>query len=874
MNGDASTPWGRRWIESLERLATAWQSRLPRGRDYADKGHVVSLSVTPGRIAARVQGSRSKPYTTIIECQPFSDTAWVRVVRRLTTQARWPAELLVGHMPADIDALFQQEHLHLFPIRNSEMVSSCTCPDKAKPCKHIAAVHYAFGTALDRDPFLLFQLRGLDRNGLIRNFREAWFGADADLQGTLRGDSSLDQGIPVQPLSADRFNRSPAAIDQMSFSLPEPCQSHLILDRLGAPSSWQFPLSIHALLGPVYDEAARLALGIALSEPLREGRRTGEEGEELDEDDELLDLDGEFDGDFDDEFDDEEDDDEEDDDEFDDDESDRRSPPASPPQEYRALTAQRDVIDGSSYGAFAPAAPPVLNMTPAQPMPAFRLPRSLDELTQTPVYQRPPDQDEEDRTSVLIRKGVATVGRRRTRNRTTGSLRSSTEGVPVLPAPETATPLPGLPGSVVAVPAPGAAEPAGPTLRRRRNVEAEPELAVDAVAPPLPPASPPPAPDPAPSLPPALPPDGDSAVVRRRMVDMGGPARGRRQQRPAADEVPPSLPEAPMTPAVPMQALRLPSTPLPAFSSSTATPGRPMPALGTPALALSAVQAPGDAATRRARLAVADGDVPTLSAQDWATVRKDALARRARGDADGALAGFRRLWKLRPQTDHLLWMLSAAEDADCLRETVEAEVPAVQAHAIRHDRLPVPELFLLMTGGRFEILADLFDRWGEDAWMAPGDPASLVLPLALMLAVGAEHESLSPQTSLVRLWDELFAQGEELFSDEDEPPAPLGVWLQWTLEEYPAPPELRRRWLQLVREMVEQRLTHRGMVVTEAASVQAAQQLAGLMEALTLMRRREEGRVLLATLRPHIAPRKRLARALEECLEDSPILND
>ena len=44
---------------------------------------------------------------------------------------------------------------------------SCSCPDWADMCKHVAAVLYGVGARLDHKPQLLFVLRGVDENELI-----------------------------------------------------------------------------------------------------------------------------------------------------------------------------------------------------------------------------------------------------------------------------------------------------------------------------------------------------------------------------------------------------------------------------------------------------------------------------------------------------------------------------------------------------------------------------------------------------------------------------------------------------------------------------------------------------------------------------------
>ncbi|MGH8898718.1 MAG: SWIM zinc finger family protein, partial [Egibacteraceae bacterium] len=44
--------------------------------------------------------------------------------------------------------------------------TSCSCPDYANPCKHVAAVHYVLAQTFDADPFLLPTLRGRDQTAL------------------------------------------------------------------------------------------------------------------------------------------------------------------------------------------------------------------------------------------------------------------------------------------------------------------------------------------------------------------------------------------------------------------------------------------------------------------------------------------------------------------------------------------------------------------------------------------------------------------------------------------------------------------------------------------------------------------------------------
>jgi uncharacterized Zn finger protein len=59
-----------------------------------------------------------------------------------------------------------QQETGLFPAP-AEIEFSCSCPDWASMCKHVAAVFYGIGARLDDQPELLFKLRKVDEKDLI-----------------------------------------------------------------------------------------------------------------------------------------------------------------------------------------------------------------------------------------------------------------------------------------------------------------------------------------------------------------------------------------------------------------------------------------------------------------------------------------------------------------------------------------------------------------------------------------------------------------------------------------------------------------------------------------------------------------------------------
>ena len=162
----ASRWWGRRWIQTLEDFNIG--ARLSRGRSYARKGQVATLEILKGSVRAEVQGSEIEPYIVSIKFQVLTGKQWDRITLRLLEKPIFAALLLGNEMPEDIESVFKDEGLSLFPEREKDMETSCSCPDWSNPCKHIAAVFYLMGEAFDNDPFLLFKLRGMKMEVFIK----------------------------------------------------------------------------------------------------------------------------------------------------------------------------------------------------------------------------------------------------------------------------------------------------------------------------------------------------------------------------------------------------------------------------------------------------------------------------------------------------------------------------------------------------------------------------------------------------------------------------------------------------------------------------------------------------------------------------------
>lgn len=269
-----ATWWGVRWIEALERLSSNYSNRLARGRTYARAGRVHDLEVEPGRVTARVTGSRATPYKVTLRIGLLGAAAWEKAIGEMARQALFAAELLAGQMPKEIDNAFRAAGRSLFPATEQDLQTDCSCPDWANPCKHVAATHYVLGEAFDKDPFLLFELRGRGKDEVLAALRELRPGADGatDAAGVAAGGSG---GIPTVSLAGRdpaEFERRRGSALNLHFRIEPPASPAALLRQLGAPPSWSLDETPAEVLAPLYQAAGALARDLALR-PADEGVR-------------------------------------------------------------------------------------------------------------------------------------------------------------------------------------------------------------------------------------------------------------------------------------------------------------------------------------------------------------------------------------------------------------------------------------------------------------------------------------------------------------------------------------------------------------------------------------------------------------------------
>jgi len=161
----ARTWWGKAWNRNLERYAD-YENRIGRGRSYVRNGAVLDLTIGPGEVRALVQGSSAAPYQVSVRIRAFPAALWRDIQEACAGRLGSLSDLLAGRFPEDLAEVFMARGKGLFPSPG-EIAFSCSCPDWASMCKHVAAALYGVGARLDDDPHLFFTLRNLNVESLI-----------------------------------------------------------------------------------------------------------------------------------------------------------------------------------------------------------------------------------------------------------------------------------------------------------------------------------------------------------------------------------------------------------------------------------------------------------------------------------------------------------------------------------------------------------------------------------------------------------------------------------------------------------------------------------------------------------------------------------
>lgn len=274
---DANWPtvlsWGpRRWLGAMERCATAESLRL--GADYARKGQTRTLDIHSGGLRAAVQGRMIGAYRVTIEWPVFSADVWEQATTAMVDQAIHAAKLLAGELPQALEDLFAELNSPLVPGGPEDLRWSCTCGANRDDgwCKHASCAGFLVAQAMQREPFIVFTMRGLPAEELVERLRQRRATTAAHGQTAARGGAVVAiEGVtgPGKPLEdcGENFWDAGAGLEQLETPLREPEVRHALLRRLGPTPFKEGKFPLVGLLATCYEtigrEAREAAPGVA-----------------------------------------------------------------------------------------------------------------------------------------------------------------------------------------------------------------------------------------------------------------------------------------------------------------------------------------------------------------------------------------------------------------------------------------------------------------------------------------------------------------------------------------------------------------------------------------------------------------------------------
>ncbi len=238
----AKTSWGKQWIQSNLKVGRPF--RMQRGIEYVkDERRIENLSISTGQIFATVQGTAPTPYRVKINFEPILEEGWKIILKELAKKTINLIELLEGFLPEDIITIFDENGYSLFLNASKGLNATCSCPDTAIPCKHIAAVILYIARVLDYNPFLLLELRGKSKSEILN---ELSLGQGVKSKNELEKVSTTSNiefkfnvpKISIVELSSEQ-KKSDTDIDDynIGFTFRKPGKIIETLENLGMPQN-------------------------------------------------------------------------------------------------------------------------------------------------------------------------------------------------------------------------------------------------------------------------------------------------------------------------------------------------------------------------------------------------------------------------------------------------------------------------------------------------------------------------------------------------------------------------------------------------------------------------------------------------------------
>ena len=242
--------WVPRWQRLLDSFG--WGGEPP-----ARRRRIASFSSGPEGIEAALRLGDEGRHVVRIAFLPLSPKVVDAVVRNMAGKARFAASLLSGRLPLDAESAFAGTGRSLLPVSPQEVRIACTCgqeSDQAGLCPHANSVLPLLGERFDRDPLLLFELRGVDRSDLLARLKRHRAAPSPGAPPARLEAVRPPAREPLPEVRPDTFFRPPRALAPLPPLHSPSATGDAVLTRLGNlpfadPQASQLLFELHRAVG-------------------------------------------------------------------------------------------------------------------------------------------------------------------------------------------------------------------------------------------------------------------------------------------------------------------------------------------------------------------------------------------------------------------------------------------------------------------------------------------------------------------------------------------------------------------------------------------------------------------------------------------------
>lgn len=162
--GAGATWWSKAFLRAVEEAAYS-AAELKRGRALARSGDVGAITITEGAFVAAVF-DHDEVHTVTGSVPVLTSDDLSVLVELIAAEAGRIGALMSGDLPHQLVEAVEEAGVELLPY-GGELGSACTCEGWLDPCPHALAVLTQLAGLIQRDPFVLIQLRGLARDDVL-----------------------------------------------------------------------------------------------------------------------------------------------------------------------------------------------------------------------------------------------------------------------------------------------------------------------------------------------------------------------------------------------------------------------------------------------------------------------------------------------------------------------------------------------------------------------------------------------------------------------------------------------------------------------------------------------------------------------------------